>query len=283
MNKQLPFHYRGGTLQLGDRCLIMGILNVTPDSFSDGNQFFSPDKAVAHARQMIATGADIIDIGGESTRPGASPVDAEEEVKRVVPVIQAITEAKVLISIDTMKASVAKAAIDAGAHIINDVSGLRADSEMARTVAESKAGYIMMHMRGTPKTMQKNLAYDSLTDEIIAYFNEGLEMLASAGVPAKNIMLDPGIGFGKSVEQNVQLIADIARFRAMGFPVLMGPSRKSFIGTLLSIDSPSERILGTAGAVTACAMKGADIVRVHDIKEMKEAVTIADAIRKLEK
>ena len=268
-DKSLPLH---------SRTLIMGILNVTPDSFSDGGRFMHIEQAVAHAVQMERDGADIIDIGGESTRPGSLPVAEEEEIKRVVPVIEELAgRVNIPLSVDTYKASVAQAALDAGAEIVNDISGLRFDRNMASVVARAGAGLVLMHIKGTPRNMQKNPFYRDLLGEIKSYLNESKEMALRAGVAKNRIVIDPGIGFGKRLEDNFEIIRSLAYFRDMGLPILVGPSRKSFIG--LTLDVPAEeRLEGTAAAVTACILNGADIVRVHDVKEMKRVAIITDIL-----
>jgi len=258
----------------------MGILNVTPDSFSDGGHYFNETAALNHAAQMINEGVDILDIGGESSRPGAKPLSAEEEKARVLPIIQQIRQAfsDVIISIDTYKANVAKAAVDAGANIVNDISGFCMDSDMAKTVAVLDVPVIIMHMNGTPQTMQENPNYSNIVDEIKSYFHHQINLGKSAGIADDNFILDPGIGFGKSVDHNFKLIQQLEQFCELGYPVLMGPSRKSFIGTTLNVNV-DERLEGTAAAVSACILNGADIVRVHDVKEMKQVVTMTNKIR----
>jgi dihydropteroate synthase len=258
---------------------LMGILNVTPDSFSDGGDHFDPDDAQRAGLQMIADGADILDIGGESTRPGAAAVSAEQEAARVVPVIERLREVSdIPISIDTTKASVARAAIAAGAGIINDISGFERDPAMIPLAAEFATECVVMHMRGTPQTMQQNLHYDDLIGEICAYFQARIEALRAAGVADSAIILDPGIGFAKSAAQNLELIHRLAEFAALGYPVLLGPSRKSFIGHTLGIDDPAERIWGTAASVAIGIANGVRIIRVHDVREMRQVCDLAAAI-----
>jgi len=257
----------------------MGILNVTPDSFSDGGEFFARDVAITHAVEMLDQGADIIDIGGESTRPGAAPVSEQEELARVVPVIEGILEARpdAILSIDTTKASVADAAIEAGAHIINDISGLGFDPRMPGIAAKHDCPLILMHIRGTPETMQRDTQYEDLQTELEAYFRERITLAVDAGVQRAQIVLDPGIGFGKSVEQNYQLVRDLPKLAALGHGILLGTSRKSFIGKLL--DRPSdERLMGTAASVACGVYLGAHILRVHDVAEMVDVVRVAEAI-----
>ena len=277
---ELLFRFRNTTWLLGREPIVMGILNVTPDSFSDGGDNFGTDTAVAHGLEMERAGARILDVGGESTRPGSAAVSAEAECDRVVPVIAALCRhVSVPVSVDTSKAEVARAAIEAGAAIVNDVSGLRRDPGMIEVLKESDAGCVVMHMRGTPATMQQFTSYEDLLGEICQYFEDTLTTVSQAGVDPERIMLDPGIGFSKTAEQNLELIAHVARFRALGRPVLLGPSRKSFIGTLLPETAPKQRIWGTAAAVACGMLAGADAVRVHDVDEMRQVATVAAAIR----
>ena len=272
------------SLAYGARTLVMGVLNVTPDSFSDGGQFFSPDQALAHAEQMISEGANIIDIGGESTRPGSASVSEDEELRRVIPVIERLAaKSSVPISIDTTKSSVARAALDAGAGIVNDISGLRFDLAIADEVARSKAGLVLMHSRGTPKTMQKLPPVADIMSEVISSVRESLAVAAERGVACEAIAIDPGIGFGKTGEQNVEIIAKLDQLAGefADFPILIGASRKSFIGKLLDGAPADERLHGTIASVAASVLNGADIVRVHDVKAVVEAVRVADAIKRV--
>lgn len=278
--KQVIWRCRQGEISIGPNALIMGILNVTPDSFSDPGRYFDPQQAVKHGLSMIASGADIIDIGGESSRPGAEPVSLDEERKRIIPIIKKLREAAdIPISIDTQKSRLAQEAIAAGADIVNDISALRYDPEMAGVVAGAKVPLILMHMQGTPKTMQKNPRYDDLIAEICAFFHERMELAESAGVEPKNIALDPGFGFGKTVQHNLEIIRRLQEFKSLGRPILLGTSRKSTIGKVLDL-SVEERLEGTAATVTAGVLNGADIVRVHDVKAMVRVVRMADAIKK---
>lgn len=259
-----------------DRPLIVGILNVTPDSFSDGGKFYKPDAAIAHAKQMIRYGADIIDIGGESTRPDSERISTEEELRRLLPVLNAlVSKVKVPISIDTMKAEVAEECIKQGAHMINDVSGLRSE-KMVEVIARHKVPVIIMHMAGTPETMQENPSYTNVIGEIKEYLKAQAEKAKAAGI--EQIIIDPGIGFGKTLEHNLSLIKNLNEFKALGYPLLIGPSRKSFIGSILNLDV-DDRLEGTLAAVTACILGGADIIRVHDVKECKRAAMVADTIK----
>jgi len=269
------------SLPYGERTLVMGILNVTPDSFSDGGHFFSPERAVAHAEQMASEGADLIDIGGESTRPGSEFAPEEEELRRVIPVIERLAGiSSVPISIDTTKSSVARAALEAGAEIVNDISGLRFDPLIADEVANAKAGLILMHSRGVPKTMQQLPPVKNIMKEVMDSLRESISSARRRGVASQSIAIDPGIGFGKTAEQNLGLIANLEQLSRefSDFPIVIGTSRKSFIGKLLDHAHPDQRLYGTIASTVAAAMNGADIVRVHDVKAVVEALRIADAI-----
>ena len=268
----------GTILPLGARTAIMGVVNCTPDSFSDGGQFTSAQAASDRALQMVDEGADIIDIGGESTRPGSDPVSEEEELNRVLPVIEILRrECTVWISIDTCKANVARPALDAGANIINDISGLRFDPDMPKVAAESKVPVVVMHILGEPKNMQLNPVYKDVVKDIYSYFSERITTLTQCGISRENIILDPGIGFGKTTEHNVILINNLHVFAKLQRPLLVGPSRKSFIGTLLNVEV-HDRLEGTAAAVALAITRGAHIVRVHDVKEMVRVAKVTDAI-----
>ena len=269
------------SLPYGDRTLLMGVLNVTPDSFSDGGKFFSLDHAVAHAEQMIAEGADLIDVGGESTRPGSEFVSEDEELRRVIPVIEKLAAlSSIPISIDTTKPRVARAACEAGAEIINDISGLRFDPALAAVAKSVPAGLLLMHSRGTPKDMQQiPFAADIFTD-VVEGLRRSVSIAEQFGVARDSIAIDPGIGFGKSVEQNLEIIRrlrDLAR-EFTDLPIVIGTSRKSFLGKLLNDAPADERLYGTIATEVAAVFNGAHIVRVHDVKAAKEAVRIADAI-----
>jgi dihydropteroate synthase len=265
------------TLSL-ERPLVMGILNVTPDSFSDGNRFFSREAAVHRALELERAGADIIDIGGESTRPNAPAVGLEEELSRVVPVVEALAgRLQVPISVDTYKAGVARAACSAGAEIVNDVSGLCFDPAMAQAVAEADAGLVVMHTRGTPDLMQADTGYRDLIAEVKEYLEHSLALAREAGIPAARIAIDPGIGFGKSVAGNLELIRRLSEFLPMGHPILVGPSRKSFIAKVVG-DAERDRTFGTAAAVAVSVLNGASIVRVHDVAAMRDVVLMARAL-----
>jgi dihydropteroate synthase len=270
--------HRKKILDFSSRTLVMGVLNVTPDSFSDGGLFYDHERAIEHGMKLARDGADIIDIGGESTRPGSDPVPLEEEIRRVIPVIEALArELDVPISIDTCKAEVASRALDAGASMVNDVSALRFDPDMVRVVAERRVPVVLMHMKGTPKDMQLDPRYEDLISEILEFLEERVRFAESNGVPPEAIIVDPGIGFGKTVEHNLSIIKHLRRFKSLGKPVLLGTSRKSFIGKVLNV-GVEEREEGTAATVVAGILNGADIVRVHDVAKILPAVRMADAI-----
>ncbi|MBD3380522.1 MAG: dihydropteroate synthase [Candidatus Omnitrophica bacterium] len=266
-------------LPLDGRTGIMGILNVTPDSFSDGGELPDTVSAVKRAERMLADGADLIDIGGESTRPGALPVKVSEELERVVPVIKAIKkELGAVISVDTYKSGVARAALDEGADLVNDISGLNADPSMAGVIAHSGAACILMHMKGTPRTMQKAPFYSDIIDEITGSLKGSVSKAEEAGIDPEKIIIDPGIGFGKTVEDNLILIRHLDRMSSVGKPIMIGTSRKSFIGAITG-RSVKERIHGTVASVCAAVLNGASIVRVHDVGEVSDALKIIDAIK----
>jgi len=279
----MPLKMKERELECGKRSYIMGILNVTPDSFSDGGNFFDPQAAVNHALQMIEDGADIIDVGGESTRPGAKELTCTEEISRVVPVIEKLRSAcpDCIISIDTRKGDVARAAVLAGADIINDISGLQFCSEIAKVAAQTGAGLILMHMRGTPETMQSvdNLEYSDVVCVVYTFLSEAIDKAVKAGVKRNQIAIDPGIGFSKNCEQNIAILNRISVFKDLKVPVLIGHSRKSFIGQILEESNPAGRIFGTAGVTAWLAMNNTDIIRVHDVKEMKQTLMLFDACR----
>jgi dihydropteroate synthase len=270
-------------LPYGERTLVMGVLNVTPDSFSDGGQFFSFDQAIARAEQMINEGADVIDIGGESTRPGSEFVSVEEELRRVIPIIERlVSKASIPISIDTTKAPVARVALAAGAEIVNDISALRFDASLADEVARVKAGLVLMHSRGTPKTMQQLPPAEDIMSEVIDGLRESIAIAQQHGVAPQSIAVDPGIGFGKTADQNVELIAKLDQLTRefTDFPIMLGTSRKSFIGKLLDGAPADQRLYGTIASITAAVLKGAHLVRVHDVKAAVEALKVADAVRR---
>jgi len=274
-------------MPIGERTLIMGILNVTPDSFSDGGLFVSVDDAVAQTERMVSEGADIIDVGGESTRPGAEPISAEEEISRVVPVIETLARRfPVPLSVDTTKSEVARVALDAGAAIVNDISALRFDFYVADAVARAGAGLVLMHSRGTPATMHRLPPVADIMHEVTHSLRASINMAERRGVKRESIVIDPGIGFGKSLEQNLELIAKLDQLIAAfpDYPLLIGTSRKSFIGRLLADESgtpaPAEdRLHGSLATITAAILKGAHIVRVHDVKATKDAIRVTESIR----
>jgi len=273
--------FKSFQLDFSKRTCIMGILNVTPDSFSDGGRYFSENDAVTQALRMEEEGADIIDIGGESTRPGAVKVSVREEIKRVTPVIEELAKrVKVPISVDTYKSEVADASIKAGASIINDISGLRFDPAMAEVAAEHEVPVVIMHIKGTPRNMQKNPLYKSLISEIIDYLREGIIKAKKSGVAEDRIIIDPGIGFGKTVEHNLEIINRLSEFEGLEKPILLGHSRKSFIGKVLDGVTAGDRVDGTAAVTAIGIINGANIVRVHDVREMVNVARIADAIKR---
>ena len=277
------WHIRGGALRL-DRPLIMGIVNVTPDSFSDGGRFFSADAAVAHGRRLSDEGADILDIGGESTRPqGATPVDAEEECRRVLPVVQALARAlpTVALSVDTVKSAVAHAALDAGAHIVNDVSGFRLDPRMGEICAEAGAGVVLMHSRGGVSEMGTyafaNYGAD-VAEEVLRELRARVDQARAAGVAEASIALDPGLGFAKRTEHSLRVLAALPRLAALGYPIVVGASRKRFIGEITGAKGPEERVFGTIGANVAALADGGRVFRVHDVAANRHALDVAWAI-----
>ena len=277
-------HLRSGQFNLASRTHVMGVLNVTPDSFSDGGRFDTPARAIEHGLRMAEEGADFIDVGGESTRPksqaygeGGDPVGEEEELRRVLPVIEGLARrSPVPISIDTYRSRVAREALRAGASIVNDISAFHFDPAMPAVVAEADAAAVMMHIRGTPKTMQSNPVYRDLWGEILAYLQEGIDRARASGV--RQLLVDPGIGFGKTAQQNLRLIAELRAMRSLGLPILVGPSRKSFIGEILGLPV-AERLEGTLAAVVGAVLNGAHVVRVHDVREAVRAVRVADALK----
>lgn len=257
----------------------MGILNVTPDSFYDGGLYYNREKAERCALEMEEEGADIIDIGGESTRPGSKSIPPEEELKRVLPVIKKLVKRiKIPISIDTYKNEVARQALDSGASIVNDITGLKNDKKMAFLIKKYNAGVVLMHIKGTPSTMQKNPEYKNLLGEIMASLRKSISIAKEAGIKDSQIIIDPGIGFGKTAGHNLQLLNRLSEFKSLKLPILVGPSRKSFIGVMLNLP-PDERLFGTAAAVCISIYNGANIIRVHDVKEMSQVAQMADAIK----
>lgn len=285
----MPFHklfklkVPSRTLLLGERTIVMGVLNVTPDSFSDGGKFFTVKSAVKAALAMQDAGADILDIGAESTRPGSVEISAAEELKRLLPVLEALRgRLKIPISVDTQKSAVAELAIGAGAEILNDISGLKHDPRLAQIAARHKVGLVLMHMRGTPRTMQKQPFAKNVLSDVISGLRQSLAIAQRAGVRKSQIILDPGIGFGKSYAQNYELLAKLPDLAKLGYPLLVGTSRKGFLGATLAKNGkpapPDQRIWGSAATVTASIFFGAHIVRVHDVAEMAQAARVADAV-----
>jgi dihydropteroate synthase len=278
VSMELHWHAGGRVLDCAERTLVMGVLNVTPDSFSDGGRFLDAEAAIVHGMELIADGADIVDVGGESTRPGSDPVDADEERARVVPVIERLAAAHpaLAISVDTRKPEVAEAALAAGACIVNDVAGGRSEG-MFEVVREAGAGMVLMHMLGEPKTMQEASHYDDVVAEVKGYLRERIEAAELAGIDPEALCVDPGIGFGKNLEHNLALLRGLGALADLGRPVLVGPSRKRFIGSILDLPE-RERVEGTAGAVAWAVAHGANLVRVHDVKEIVRVVRVVDAI-----
>ena len=256
---------------------LMGVVNVTPDSFSDGGLYLDPEAAIAHGRELVAAGAEILDVGGESTRPGAEPVGAEEELRRVVPVIEGLRDAGAEISVDTSKAPVAAAALDAGATIVNDVTALRGDPEMAALCAERGATVVLMHMLGEPRTMQDDPQYGDVVTEVGAFLAERLAAAVAAGIAVEDVWLDPGIGFGKTGAHNMELLRRLGELRELGRPLVIGTSRKSFIGRVDG-SGPGERLGGTIASSVLAAAEGAEVLRVHDVAEVGQALAVTAAI-----
>jgi dihydropteroate synthase len=274
----MEFQAGNQVIGLEERPLLMGIVNVTPDSFSDGGCYFDSEAAVAHAIRLVEEGADLLDIGAESTRPGAVPIDATEELRRLIPVVTRVAKAvSVPISVDTSKACVAKAAIEAGAAIVNDVTALRGDPAMVDVVAQAEAGLVLMHMKGSPQTMQEAPQYRDVVEDVAVFLSERAQHAIERGVARNRIILDPGIGFGKVLVQNLDLLAHLPRFTQLGYPLLVGPSRKSFIGQLTG-QPVQDRAWGTAAVVALAVEQGAQILRVHDVAAMRDVVQVAFAI-----
>jgi dihydropteroate synthase len=285
MNRRKIFRLKlnSRTLVLGERTLVMGVLNITPDSFSDGGKFVDPASAIEHALAMEAAGADLLDIGGESTRPGSAGISAKEELARILPVLQELRGVlKIPISIDTQKADVAEAALDAGAEMINDISGLKNDSRIAEFIARRHVPLILMHMRGEPRTMQKVPFARDVMKDVLQGLRWSVGIARKAGVAKSQLILDPGVGFGKSYAQNYELLQNLPQLAKLGYPLLVGTSRKGFLGATLAREGkaapPKERIWGTAATVTASILNGAHIVRVHDVAEMAQVARVADCL-----
>jgi dihydropteroate synthase len=275
----MNFKYRFGTIEydLSSRTHVMGILNITPDSFSDGGRYFDIEQAIVHGQKLVEDGADFIDVGGESTRPGSESVSIEEEIRRVIPVIESLAKKiSVPISIDTCKSDVAEAALQAGAVIINDISAMTCDTKMPLVALKHHASVVLMHMQGTPKTMQMNPSYKNVTEDVKQFLQERVEAARKAGIA--QIMIDPGIGFGKKFDHNIQLLRELRSFTSLDYPLLVGVSRKAFLGAIMNLP-PNDRVEGTAAAVTASILNGANIIRVHDVKEMKRAALVSDALK----
>jgi len=267
-----------GKLNFSNGCIVMGVLNVTPDSFSDGGKFFDTDKAIKHGLQMAADGAAIIDVGGESTRPGAEPISIEEQIKRVIPVIEALAnKINIPISIDTYNYEVTKAALNTGAAMLNDITAL-SDERMGKLAAEQQVPVVLMHMQGTPATMQAEPKYEDVVSEVLEFLSKQAKRAEKFGIPKERIFIDPGIGFGKTLEHNLELLRNIHKFVATGYRVCIGTSRKSFVGKLTGKENPANRIFGTAATVALCVAAGVSIVRVHDVAEMVDVVNVSRAI-----
>ncbi|MBD2037465.1 dihydropteroate synthase [Leptolyngbya sp. FACHB-321] len=278
---ELPsvWQVRNQTFDWGDRTYLMGVLNVTPDSFSDGGLFHQPEAAIAQARALIAAGVDILDVGGQSTRPNAIEISLDEELERVLPIIQAVRqESDVPLSIDTTRAVVAQAAIAAGADLVNDISGATYDAEMLSVVAKLGVPIVLMHIRGTPQTMQQLTDYEDLISDILTFLKARIDAAIACGIDRSRIAIDPGIGFAKTYAQNLEILRRLPEFHALGYPLLVGASRKSFIGHILNQPDPQQRVWGTAAACCAAIAGKADLLRVHDVKEMKDVCRVADAL-----
>lgn len=267
----------------GKQTYLMGILNVTPDSFSDGGEFNTLEKALIQAEKMIESGADLLDIGGQSTRPGSQAISLEEELERVIPVIQQLRKrsnfcAKIPICVDTTRSEVARQSVDAGADLINDISGATFDPDMLKVIAKLDVPIILMHIRGTPQTMQQLTDYQDLIPEICTFLEARVKAAVSAGISPDKIIIDPGIGFAKTYQQNLEILRELSQFKKINCPILIGVSRKSFIGHILHQPNPKQRTWGTAAACTTAIAEGVDILRVHDVKEMSDVIRVADAI-----
>jgi dihydropteroate synthase len=277
-SRAVRWELRSRTLSFGRLPLLMGIVNVTPDSFSDGGRFLDTGAAVEHGLRLAAEGAELLDVGGESTRPGAAPVDAEEELRRVTPVIERLCqETDVPLSIDTSKASVARRAIDAGAQIINDVTALAGDADMIPLAVETGCGVCAMHVQGTPRTMQENPAYSDVVAEVIEFLRLRRDALQAAGIEPDRIAVDPGIGFGKTTEHNLQLLSNAWRFHAIGCPVVVGHSRKRFISDVSSVSQDADRTAGTIGVALSLARQGVQVLRIHDVAAVRQALLLFQA------
>jgi len=273
----MTYHFGSVEYDFDSRTFVMGIVNVTPDSFSDGGKYFSTEAAVEHGLKLVEEGADFLDVGGESTRPGSEPVSIEEEINRTIPVIEQLAQRTTIpISIDTYKSEVARTALQVGATVVNDISGGTFEPHLVDVIAENQASVVLMHIQGNPKTMQQNPQYENVTTDVAKFLSRQAQKAKEAGI--QQIIVDPGIGFGKTFEHNIQLLRELSIFREIGYPVLVGPSRKSFIGTILNLP-PAERVEGTAAAVAVCILNGAHIVRVHDVKVMKRVAAVIDVLK----
>ena len=278
MGETYRFRARGKSFELGQRTWLIGVVNVTPDSFFDGGLYFEPARAIERALALAAEGADIIDVGGESSRPGSSPISAKEEKRRILPVVEVVKQRPgLLVSVDTTKAEVAEAALAAGADIINDISAGRFDPRMLPLAAESGAGIVLMHMKGTPRTMQISPHYDDLLGEVKTFLRERLEAAESCGLAPESVLLDPGIGFGKKLKHNLALLNNLGSFGELGRPLVVGISRKSFLGKILNLEA-HDRLEGTIAAAVVSVLRGASLLRVHDLQAVKRAVAVAEAI-----
>jgi len=278
VRKEHTFQVKSQTYCLGRQTWIIGVINVTPDSFYDGGFYLEPQTAIAHGLELLADGADIIDIGGESSRPGSDPVPADEEIRRVIPVISGLRKTtKALISVDTTKFEVARAALDHGADIINDITSFNLDPRLLSLAAQNNAGFILMHMQGNPKTMQVHPFYEDVLKEIRTFLAEKIEIALAYGLKKESLLIDPGIGFGKRLEDNLRLLNQLDFFEELGRPILVGVSRKSFIGKILNA-SPQDRLEGSIAAAVVSILKGASVLRVHDVKAVRRAALVAEAI-----
>ena len=279
---KLQHQHRSYTFDWRSRTYLMGVLNVTPDSFSDGGLYDNLNAAIAQARQMMNQGADILDIGGQSTKPNAEEITLEQELHRVIPIVTALRKDpsfdRIAISIDTTKALVAKLAVETGADMINDVSGATFDEQMLGTVAKLGVPIVLMHLRGTPKTMQQMTDYANLTEDVIEFLRDRMAAAIAAGIHSDRLIIDPGIGFAKTGEQSLELLRNLKKFNGLNAPILVGTSRKSFIGKILDQPDPTKRIWGTAATCTAAIAHGANIIRVHDVAEMVDVMRVSDAI-----
>jgi dihydropteroate synthase len=274
----MSMRFRSRNMDLSTRTHIMGVLNVTPDSFSDGGKFLRFEDAVDQGMRMAEEGADIIDVGGESTRPGSDPLPLDEELSRVIPVISSLSKkTDVPVSVDTYKSEVARRALDAGAQMINEISALRFDPQMRKVAAESKVPVALMHIKGTPKDMQRDPSYENVIGEITGYLKESIGMAQDAGIDKEKIIIDPGIGFGKRLQDNLNILKNLREFSILGCPIMIGCSRKSFIGRILDLPT-EERLEGSLAALAVAVINGANMVRVHDVKESKRTVALVDAI-----